>query len=137
MRRFLEKVEEAKHGKIGDFGALAQQWRDLEAAGIPLEPLENRAGISARSPSGILTIRSESHRLGGSEIRELKDGRFGYVLRVFIRSDSPGKTIIRDSLILPPWTRIRPSNGSKIRRSWDNILSGTPSPRRDRTVRAR
>ena len=88
---------------IGDFGALAQQWRDLEAAGIPLEPLENRAGI-ARSPSGILTIRSESHRLGGSEIRELKDGRFGYVLRVFIRSDSPGKTIIRDSWISPPWT---------------------------------
>ena len=88
---------------IGDFGALAQQWRDLEAAGIPLEPLENRAGI-ARSPSGILTIRSESHRLGGSEIRELKDGRFGYVLRVFIRSDSPGKTIIRDSWISPRWT---------------------------------
>jgi hypothetical protein len=94
MRRFLEK-EEANMA-IGDFGALAQRWRDLEASGIPLEPLEDRAGI-ARSPSGNLTIRSESHRLGGSEIRELKDGRFGYVLRVFIRSDSPGKTIIRDS----------------------------------------
>ena len=59
--------------------------------------------VYARSPSGILTIRSESHRLGGSEIRELKDGRFGYILRVFIRSDSPGKTIIRDSWISPPW----------------------------------
>ena len=88
---------------IRDFGALTQQWRDLEAAGIPLEPLENRAGI-ARSPARILTIRSESHRPGRSEIRELKDGRFGYILAVFIRSDSPGKTIIRDSWISPPWT---------------------------------
>jgi hypothetical protein len=86
-----------------DFGALAQQWRDLEAAGIPLEPLENRAGI-AGSPGRILTIRSGSHPLGRSEIRELKDGRFGYVLSVFIRRDSPGKTIIRDSWISPPWT---------------------------------
>jgi hypothetical protein len=86
-----------------DFGALAQQWRDLEAAGIPLEPLENRAGI-ARSPGRILTIRSGSHRLGTGEIRELRDGRFGYVLSVFIRRDSPGKTIIRDGWISPPWT---------------------------------
>jgi len=89
--------------KIRDIGALAQQWRDLEAAGIPLEPLENRAGI-ARSPSRVLTIRNESHRLGRSEIRELKDGRFGYVLPVFIRRDSPGKTVICDSWISPPWT---------------------------------
>jgi hypothetical protein len=86
-----------------DFGALTQQWRNLEAAGIPLEPLENRAGI-ARNPARILTIRSGSHRPVRSEIRELKDGRFGYVLAVFIRSDSPGKTIIRDSWISPPWT---------------------------------
>jgi hypothetical protein len=88
---------------IRDYGALAQQWRDLEAAGIPLEPAENRVGI-ARSRRRILTIRSEPHRLGGSEIRELKDGRFGYVLTVFIRSDSPGKAIVRDSWIAPPWT---------------------------------
>ena len=88
---------------IRNFGALAQQWRDLEAAGIPLEPLENRVGI-ARSAARVLTIRIEPHRLGGSEIRELKDGRFGYVFPVFIRRDSPGKTIIRDSWISPPWT---------------------------------
>lgn len=86
-----------------DFGALAQQWRDLEAAGIPLEPFENRTGV-AGSPARILTIRSGSHRPGGSEIRELKDGRFGYVVAVFIRRDAPGKTIIRDSWISPPWT---------------------------------
>lgn len=99
MRRFLTK--EAEMAK-GDFGALAQQWRDLEAAGIPLEPLENRAGI-ARSPAGILTIRSGSHCPGRSEIRELKDGRFGYILSVFIRGDSPGKTFVRESWISPPW----------------------------------
>jgi len=89
--------------QIRDIGALAQQWHNLEETGIPLEPLENRAGI-ARSPGCILTIRSESHRLGQSEIRELKDGRFGYVLPVFIRRNLPGKTIIRDSWISPPWT---------------------------------
>jgi hypothetical protein len=89
--------------KLRDIGALAQQWHNLEEAGIPLEPFENRAGI-ARSPGRILTIRSGSHRLGRSEIRELKDGRFGYILSVFVRRDSPGKTIIRDSWISPPWT---------------------------------
>lgn len=99
MRRFPRK--EAEMAK-GDFGALAQRWRDLEAAGIPLEPLENRAGI-ARSPARILTIRSGSHCPGRSEIRELKDGRFGYILSVFIRGDSPGKTLIRESWISPPW----------------------------------
>jgi hypothetical protein len=101
MRRFFRK-EEADMA-MRDFGALAQQWRDLEAAGIPLEPLENRAGI-ARSPGRILTIRSGSHRLGTGEIRELRDGRFGFGVSVFIRRDSPGKTIIRDGWISPPWT---------------------------------
>ena len=88
--------------KIRDFAALAQQWRDLEAAGIPLEPFENRVGIDARSPGRVLTIRTGSHH-GRSEIRELWDGRFGYILSVFVRRDLPGKTRIRDSWVSPPW----------------------------------
>jgi hypothetical protein len=87
---------------IRDFGALARQWRDLEAAGIPLEPLENRVGVDARSSGSGLTIR-RGRDAWRSEIRELKDGRFAYILPVFIRRDRPGKTIIRDSWIEPPW----------------------------------
>ena len=88
---------------IHHFGELAQQWRDLEAAGIPLAPLENRVGIDARTSGRVLTIRSGSDHPGRSEIRELKYGRFGYILSVFVRRDAPGKTIIRDSWIAPPW----------------------------------
>jgi hypothetical protein len=87
---------------IRGFGALARQWRDLEAAGIPLEPLENRVGVDARSSGSGLTIR-RGRDAWRSEIRELKDGRFAYILPVFIRRDRPGKTIIRDSWIEPPW----------------------------------
>ena len=94
---------EGDMSKIRDFAALAQQWRDLEEAGIPLEPLENRVGIDARSSDHVLTIRSGSRHPGRSEIRELWDGRFGYILSVFVRRDAPGKTIIRDSWIAPPW----------------------------------
>ena len=89
---------------IRDFEALAQQWCDLEAAGIPLAPLEDRVGIDGRNSGRVLTIRSGSHHPGRSEIRELKDGRFGYILSVFVRRDLPGKTRIRGSWISPPWT---------------------------------
>ena len=103
MRRFFGETGEGDMSKIRDFAALAQQWRDLEEAGIPLEPLENRVGIGARSSGHVLTIRSGSRHPGRSEIRELWDGRFGYILSVFVRRDAPGKTIIRDSWISPPW----------------------------------
>jgi hypothetical protein len=88
---------------IRDFGALTQQWRDLEVAGIPLEPFEDRVGIDARSSGRVLTIRTGSHHPGRSEIRELGDGRFGYILSIFVRRDRPGKTRIRDSWVAPPW----------------------------------
>ena len=110
---------------IRDFGALTQQWRDLEAAGIPLEPFENRVGIDGRSSGRVLTIRTGSHHPGRSEIRELGDGRFGYILSVFVRQDRPGKPASgtagsrRRGMIL--------SSGSRIRGT-ANILSGTPSP---------
>ena len=89
---------------IRDFGTLAQQWRDLEKAGIPLAPLENRVGIDPRRSGRVLTIRIGSQHPGRSEIRELRDGRFGYILSVFVRRDLPGETRIRDSWISPPWT---------------------------------
>jgi hypothetical protein len=88
---------------IRDFGELTQQWRDLEAAGIPLEPFENRVGIDARGSGRVLTIRTGSHHPGRSEIRELGDGRFGYILSIFVRRDRAGKTRIRDSWVSPPW----------------------------------
>ena len=89
--------------KIRDIGALTQEWCDLEATGIPLEPFENRAGIDARSSGRVLTIRTGSHHPGRSEIRELGDGRFGYILSIFVRCDRPGKTRIRNSCVAPPW----------------------------------
>jgi hypothetical protein len=85
-----------------DSGVLAQQWRDLEAAGIPLAPLENRVGVDARTLGSGLTIR-RGRDAWRSEIRELKNGRFAYILPVFIRRDRPGKTIMRDSWIDAPW----------------------------------
>ena len=88
---------------IRDFGALAQQWRDLEAAGIPLEPFENRVGIDPRRSGRVLTITTRPQYPGWSEIRELRNGRFVYILSVFVRRDAPGKTIIRESWISPPW----------------------------------
>jgi len=88
---------------IRDFAALAQEWSDLEAAGIPLAPLEDRIGIDARRLGRALTIKGGSEHRGRNEIRELSHGRFGYILSVFVRRDLPGKTIIQDSWICPPW----------------------------------
>jgi hypothetical protein len=85
-----------------DFGVLAQEWNDLEATGIPLAPLEDRVGVDARHLGRALMIRNGSQH-GRNEIRELSHGRFGYILSVFVRRDLPGKIIIRDSWIWPPW----------------------------------
>jgi hypothetical protein len=87
---------------IRDIEALVRHWQDLEAADIPLEPLENRVGINTRNRGGGLTIRGGRDRWN-CEIRELKDGTFAYILPVFIRRDFSGKTIIRDSWIEAPW----------------------------------
>lgn len=87
---------------IRDFGALMRQWSELEAAGIPLEPLENRVGIDTRASGAGLTIRVGRDRSHG-EIRELKNGSFAYILPVFVRRNLPGKTVIRDRWIEPPW----------------------------------
>jgi hypothetical protein len=95
------KKEEA-HMTIGDPEALARQWRELEAADIPLAPLEDRVGIDLRGAGSDLTIR-RGRDGWRSEIRELKNDRFAYILPVFIRRDRPGKTIIRDSWISTPW----------------------------------
>jgi hypothetical protein len=87
---------------IHNFEALVREWQDLEAADIPLEPVENRVGFTTRSRGAGLTIRAGRDRWN-SEIRELKNGSFAFILPVFIRRDLPGKTIIRDSWIAPPW----------------------------------
>jgi hypothetical protein len=81
---------------------LTSQWNELEAAGIPLEPLENRIGIGAPNSVRELTLRPGPQRWR-SEIRELKGGRFGFVLPIFIRRNLPGKTIIMDGWIGTSW----------------------------------
>ena len=85
-----------------DVWELVKDWNDLEAAGVPLEPLENRIGIDARNSGAGLTVRAGRNRWR-SEIRELKNGIFAFILPVFIRRDHPGKTIIRDAWIGTPW----------------------------------
>jgi len=85
-----------------DLAALTRDWTELEAADIPLESLENRIGLDTRKRGAGLTIRTGRDRWR-SEIRELEDGRFAYILPVFVRRDRPGKTIILDCRISPPW----------------------------------
>ncbi|MFZ0522622.1 MAG: hypothetical protein WAN14_17540 [Candidatus Acidiferrales bacterium] len=85
-----------------DFAKLVRQWGELDAAGIPLEPPENRVGLDARNSGTGLTIRLGRPRWR-SEIRELKNGQFGFIVPVFIRRDRPGKTIILDAWIGTSW----------------------------------
>jgi hypothetical protein len=84
---------------IHRFGRLVGDWRELEEAGIPLEPPKFRVGVY---PNGGVTIRQEPapYEIG---IRVLRSGRIAYILPVFIRRDQPGKTIIRDCTIHTPW----------------------------------
>jgi hypothetical protein len=85
-----------------DVRQLMQNWIDLEAASIPLEPPEYRVGFDARNSGAALTIRlGRDH--WRAEIRELKSGRLAYILPIFVRRDRPGKTIIRDVWIAAPW----------------------------------
>jgi len=85
-----------------DAPQLFQDWNRLNAAGIPLEPLENRVGIDTKKSGTGLTVRAGRDRWR-SEIRELKNGRFAFILPVFVRRDRPGKTIICDAWIETSW----------------------------------
>ena len=98
LRRFFLRSRVANQ----DIPKLVEQWGALEAVGIPLEPLENRVGLDARNSGTGLTIRLGRDRWR-SEIREVKNGRFAFIVPVFIRRDRPGKTIIRDAWIGTPW----------------------------------
>ena len=84
---------------IHNLGRLMEGWRELEDAGIPLEPPTLRVGAK---PNAGLTIRQMPTGYNEAVIREI-DGRVGYVLPVFIRRDEPGKTIIRDWTLHVPW----------------------------------
>jgi hypothetical protein len=78
-----------------DIRQLMSQWSQLEAAGIPLESLEHRVGIGPRNSGSDVTVRlGRPH--WRSEVRELKNGCFGFILPIFIRRNHPGKTIILD-----------------------------------------
>jgi hypothetical protein len=82
---------------------LRKHWDDLVAAGIPLEPPENRVGVDTRNAFGTgLTVRP-GRGVYPCSISELKNSRFAYVLPVFIRCDGPGKTIVCDTWISAPW----------------------------------
>lgn len=90
---------------IRDSGALAQQWRDLIASGIPLEPPEYRVELVARNSGTGLTI-SRGRDAWRSEIRELKNRSFALIVSVNIRCDLPRKTIIRQCFIETPWLEV-------------------------------
>jgi hypothetical protein len=81
------------------FRRLVEGWRELEDAGVPLEPLELRAGSNGHG----LTIRHEPHAYEAGYIREIRLGRIAYMLPVFIRRDGPGQTIIRNCTLQAPW----------------------------------
>ncbi len=85
-----------------DVSQLVTEWNVLEAAGVPLEPLNCRVGIDTKKPGTGLTVRAGRDRWR-SEIRELKNGAFAFIVPVFIRRDRPGKTIILDAWIGTPW----------------------------------
>lgn len=81
---------------------MKKDWNALVAAGIPLEPLENRICDYAKAFATGLTLRPGSD-LWRSRITEFKPFHFAYVLPVFVRCDGPGKKIICDAWIGTPW----------------------------------
>jgi hypothetical protein len=84
---------------IHKFSRLDEDWRELEDAGIPLEPLVFRVGSDSRG----LLIRHEPHPYEDGYVREIRLGRVTYMVPIFIRRDAPGKTIIRDCTLHAPW----------------------------------
>jgi hypothetical protein len=84
---------------IHRFSRLAEDWRELEGAGIPLEPVDFRVGLDSRG----LLIRHEPHPYEYGYVREIQLGRITYMVPVFIRRDAPGKIIIRNCTLCAPW----------------------------------
>jgi hypothetical protein len=84
---------------IHRLGRLAQDWRELEESGTPLEPFEFRVGVNSNREVTIRQYETEYE----SGIRELRSGRIAYVISVFIRRNEPGKTTIRDFSLDVPW----------------------------------
>jgi hypothetical protein len=76
---------------------IGSSWKD---AGVPLEPRKFRVG--AKLNAGLM-IRQMPTEYSEAKIRELNDGRVGYVMPVFIRRDEPGKTIVRACTLDVPW----------------------------------
>jgi len=96
--RFFATIREENMGKQKLQHHLAL-WADLELAGIPLAPVQNRSGFDAEPPLTITLGRDHSC----ARIKELKNGSFGYILPVFVRRNLPGETIIRDVWIQTSW----------------------------------
>jgi len=93
-------VNKRKGTSISTPAQLAVAWRELEEAGIPLEPRKFRIGVR---PNAGLMIRQMPTDYCEAKIRELNDGRVAYVMPVFIRRDEPGKTIVRGCTLGVPW----------------------------------
>ena len=85
-----------------DIRRLTKDWSELDAAGIPLEALENRTGMGARNSGSGLTVRPGRPRWR-CEIRALRGGRFGFIVPIFVRRDHPGKTTILDAWVGTSW----------------------------------
>ena len=84
---------------IHKLGRLVEDWRELEAADIPLEPMKVRVGAN---PNAGLTIKQMPTDYGEAMIREFKHC-VAYVMPVFIRRDGPARTIIRACTLDVPW----------------------------------
>ncbi len=88
--------------KIYDFEELLDHWRELEAGGIPLEPMQYRAAIDRRNSGRGLVIEQHGE-LASNTIFEIENNSVGYILDPFILCDLPGKTIIMHWELEIPW----------------------------------
>lgn len=84
---------------IHKLGRLVEDWREIEAADIPLEPMKVRVGANQNAG---LTMKQMPTDYGEAMIREFKHC-VAYVMPVFIRRDEPGRTIIRACTLDVPW----------------------------------
>lgn len=82
---------------------LLGRWHELEASGVPLEPMRYRTGFDGRDSSKGLVIEQQGER-ASNIIFVLKNYcPIQYMLDPFIRCDLPGETVIRDVGLVVPW----------------------------------
>jgi hypothetical protein len=104
---------------------LTKAWRELEEAGIPLEPEALRASVARNCG---LTMKQMPNYDDEAVIRELKNGRVAYALPLFIRREEGGKTIVRGLTLHVPWDDSVEwlDEDRKLNRGWYAFLREDP-----------